>query len=519
MGSGRLRTRVPAGPWRPDRPRTTNPKGLTLAKNAVPIAGGYASQPSLEAVSGYTALAERARGSIAVLDTAGNPINFVGTETKLYRLGSNGTEDVTRASGAYNCADDARWEFQLFGTTLVAANPSDHTQYIDILTGTQFADLRGDAAGAPDGSQGEAPRFRHLGIVGNFLVGGNAYDPSFELVPNSVWWAANRNPFNWPAPGSDDAVAAQSDRQPLEGNGGWVQRIIGGAEVGMVFQERSIWRMDERGGDIVFEFTRVEPNRGLLAPGLAVAVGRLVFYCAEDGWYVTDYTTSQPIGKERWDRFFLADLDEEYLDRCSMAFDPDAQRWYALYPGAGNVGGTPNRYLCYDWSLQRATHGEIDAELLTQVLNPVATLDTGSDPDDLDAPGEPSLDYRLSKPGAAVLGAWGTDDALAAFTGAALEATFRTDYLDLDPGHWTYFSSVRPLTTGCIPYVRSASLERLVKQDDVEFGLEERVDEEGGDALLRSNGRYHQIEVRIPAGGFNDFVGLDIEDAVRAGTR
>lgn len=519
MGSGTLRKRIPAGPWRPDRPPLTNQRGLAIAKNAVPIRGGYAQQKGLADVSGYTPLAERARGAISVLDPAGNPINFVGTQTKLYRLGSNGTEDVTRTSGGYNCADDSRWEFGLFGRYLVAVNPGDHTQYIDILTGTNFADLRGDAADAPEGSAGEAPRFRHVGIVGNFLVGGNAYDPSFELVTNSVWWAANGNIFNWPAPGSDDAVAAQSDRQPLEGDGGWVQRVIGGAEVGMVFQERSIWRMDERGGDIVFQFTRVEPNRGLLAPGLAIAVGRLVFYCSEDGWYVTDYTTSQPIGKERWDRFFLADLDGDHLDRCSMSVDPDAQRWYALYPGAGNVGGAPNRYLCYDWSLNEASHGEIDAELLTRVLAPVATLDTGSDPDDLDASGEPSLDYRLSRVGASVLGAYDHDDTLVEFTGDPLEATFRTDYLDLDPGHWTYFSSVRPLATGCLPHVRAASLEKLVKQADVEFGLEERVEDEGGDALVRSNGRYHQLEVRIEAGGFESFVGIDIEDAVRAGTR
>jgi hypothetical protein len=500
----------------PSRSRRTP---LAVAKNVVPITGGYGPQPSLAATSGYTALGLRPRGAISMIDPGGNAQNYVGTETKLYRLAGDyaGTEDVTRSSGAYNCSDRHRWEFARLGRTMIAVNPNDDPQYIDTQTGLLFNRLEGAATDAPAGSVGVAPRAYHAGIVGDHLVLGNVIDGFFGHVPDSIWWPQIANPFHWPDIGSDAAVAAQSDRQPLEGNGGWVQRILGGAEVGIIFQERAIWRMDYRGGDVIFELTRVEPNRGLLAPGLAAAVGRYVLFCSEDGWYGFDYTSSVPVGKEVVDRHFLNDLDHDYLDRCSMEPDPEAHRIYCLYPGSGHTDGVPNKYVCFDWSLNRWTHGEIDAEILVhQSYPPGNTLDTGSDPDDVDAVGEPSFDTRQAVSGGGKLGAYDTSFFLGQFNGAALAATLETGSLEIDLGYSTLVTLGRPVIEGGSITVEAAALRKA--QSPVAWGPPYALDLDG-DVAMRANGRYHRLRINIAAGGFTDAVGVDLLTYVRSGHR
>ena len=74
---------------------------------------------------------------------------------------------------------------------------------------------------------------------------------------------------------------------------------------------------------------------------------------------------STPIGREVIDQTFLADIDTAYFNRVSAVKDPDTQRIRILYPGAGNVGGVPNKELVYDWGLNRFSGPNmISAELL-----------------------------------------------------------------------------------------------------------------------------------------------------------
>lgn len=520
--------RIPLGLYTPDRPAIVNQKTLITARNAVPIAGGYGPQAGISAVSGFTALDARARGAISLVDPVGNPATYAGDETKLYRLGQNGTEDVSRTTGgAYNCSSTQRWEFALFGTTLIAVNPSDDTQYIDIRTGVNFRPLRGDAPNAPSGSTGAAPRAYHIGVVKDHIVLGDVIDNSFGHIPASIWWPQRSNPFHWPIVASDEAVAAESDRQPLQG-GGKVQRVIGGAEVGVVFQESAISRMEYIGGDVTFNITRVEPNRGLLASGLAVLVGRTVYYCSEDGWYAFDYTTSTPIGRERIDRTFFSDFDSAYSDRVSCERDPNNQRFYVLYPGSGHTAGAPNKYLCFDWSLNQWTHGDIDAELLvpnggyaaTVSLDAPLSPDDAGDEDAVDTAGLPSFDTPLVNPGDQDFAAFDASELLVKFNGTALEATFETGTLELDPGWWTLVSELRPLVDGAIPSIAVAVMESLpTPGSSVQYGEEVLMDGDGFVTVHDGNGRYHRFKLVIPAGGFNSAVGIEIDGSVRTGSR
>lgn len=471
---------------------------------------------SLSNLGTFTALSDRAKGAISLIDPEGNPYNFVGTESKLYVL-RHDTTDATRASGEYNASAEAFWEFAIFGRTVIAVNGADVAQYYMTPEATEFKDL-----GNPELTNTLAPRAKHIGIIGSFVVLGNTDNDSSE-----IHWSAVNDPFNWPEPGTDVARAVQSDRQILEGAGGAVQRVVSGSEVATIFQERAIWRAEYQGGDVVFNLIRVEPDRGLLIPAIAVSFGRQVFYLGEDGFYLSDYTTSTPIGRGVVDSTFLADIDTSLFHRVSAVADPDNQRIWILYPGSGHVAaGTPNKFLVYDWGLNRWSHGEIAAEWLTQCVDVALTLDTPgsigdpdttSDDDDYALGGVDgvhrttliplgSFDARVSAPGALKLGAYSLTHFLQDFSGSALSAVLETGRRELIPGSRSMATRARIVIDGVNPTLEVAGLRR--SNDTELFTRPSRIDEDG-DAPIRKDARYHTF--RINAGsGFSDALYLDV---------
>lgn len=518
--------RVQFGDYKPDLAKLAN-DGLSVAKNTVPVVGGYSGFNALANASIFTALSERARGAIAGIDTAGNPFNFVGTESKLYRL-QESTDDVTRVlGGAYTVGGEGYWEFGLFQKTIIAVNGSNRPQYFTLDDSTDFKEL-----GNPDLTATVAPIAKHIGVIGTFVVLGNTTND-----PGEIHWSAVNDPFNWPTPGTEVAVTVQSDRQLLFGPGGAVQRVVSGAEVGAIFQERAIWRAEYRGGDAVFELNRVEPDRGLLIPSIAVPFGRQVFYLAEDGFYVFDYTSSTPIGRGIVDETFLADIDTSLFHRVSAVSDPDTQRIWILYPGAGHdTAGTPNKILIYDWGLNRWSHGEITAEWLTQSVHHAVTLDlpdpgTESDPD---AAGDSvefpeggvdgvsgtttfplgPFDNRVAAPGALRLGAWSTTHFLQQFTGAGLAAVLETGRRELVPGSRSLVSSARVMVDAVNPTVSVSGVRRTNDTDF--FTRPTRIDEDG-DAPLRKDGRFHSFRLNLGS-GFSDALWMDVR-CQRSGRR
>jgi len=508
--------RIPFGKYAPDLPPVVNQQGLIKAKNVVPTNGGYGPLKSLTNVSGATALPAYCRGAVGGIDIAGAPYNVAGTQYALYATDLGGATDKSRAIG-YDTGLDGRWEFAPFGEVLFATNFNDDLQYIHThhlgLTTEKFANVS-DLSIAQ-----EVPRARHIGVVDNFLVLGNIYDPIIGHQPGGISWSAVNNGLSWPERGTPGAVAVQSDRQVLEGNGGWVQAVVPGSEVGAIFQEHAVWRMDYVGGDVVFALRRVEPNRGLLIPGLAVPVSRWVFYLSEDGFYLFDYTQSKPIGKDLVNSTFFADYDADYPDRVSAIRDPDSTRIYVLYPGSGNSGGTPNKLLIYDWALDQFSHAEIDAEYLAWALtsgNHLDSPDTVADPDilgnltggvDTDPPGDETFDLRLSPPGALTIGAYDTSHILSSFTGANLTALLETGDIEVNPGMRSFVSGVRPIVDSADATVQVAATSR--KNESFTYHPISKQDDDGK-CPTRVDGRYHRFRVVLPS-SFTNAVGIDVE--------
>lgn len=491
--------RLPWGEYAPDLPPLVNAKGLIRARNMLPKVGGYEPISGLATLPNATALGARPRGSLSGIDANGSGYLYAGEETKLQVQRDSGLVDISQAGG-YLMGPTDRWSFAKFGARMYASNIHTTIQQHQIGSPDSFADI-----------PLFAPRARHIATIGNFLFAGNIYDPVEGPLPDSVSWSAIDNPLLWPDLTSDDATQVQADRQPLEGDAGWIQDMVSGAEVGVIFQERAIHRFDPVGGSTIWRANRVEQGHGMFVPYSGVAFGRKVFYIAEDGFRIFDLTESHPIGNNRTSATFLADLDNAFLDRVWTVKDPDRTVIWTAYPGSGNTNGRPNKLIMYDYVLDRFTEGELDLESLienatTSALSIDAPASTG-DPDDVDDPsGEDSFDDRQASFGNSRMGAFDTSFVASDFSGSLLEGLFETGDIEGAPGQFYWMESIRPLV-----YERKIEIsvsEREELTDDVVFGPYLTLDLDGR-VPIRSEGRYHRLRVKLPA-GWQDAIGLDI---------
>jgi hypothetical protein len=503
-----IEKRVAFREWLPDLPPIVNP-GLVKATNALPGAGGYMPLPSLSPTAS-SALDARPRGAISGLDTGATSFHLAGTATKLYRFALAGVTDVSRsAGGPYNANNSAQWHFVQVGDTVLALNPGDDIQAIDLVTGI-FAQL------SPD-----APRARYAGFIGPQLIVAHLIsDPIIGFAPDAFRSPALGDPTAWPDPTDPNsgAVAAQAALTPIEGDGGRIQAVVSGSEVGAIFQENAVNRIEYVGGDVIFQVDSVKKAKGLIVPRAAVAFERQVLYLAEDGWQVFDYTTSKPIGDQKINRTFLADLDQSNADRLSAVLHPDLPLIAIAYPGAGNTQGRPNKLLFYNYALDRWSLGEVDLELLTRVVPFGITLDDLTGNLDTDYP--VSFDDAVAGFGASVFGAYDTSFVLSTFSGTSLAAIFETGDQEHNPGRLMRVNFVRPLIDGAEPTVQvSARKDRRTAETDVTFGSAYSLNRSGACPVTSGGlGRYHRYRVNVPAGWTDHAVGLDIEGAP-AGSR
>lgn len=478
---------IPFAEWRPDLPDLNNP-GSPVAKNVRPHASGYRPLPSHDAYA--EALTAYPRGATYAKDWDDNFYTYAGDETALYSLVSGAWSDVSRTASAYTCGASDYWEFAQWEEKIVATNFANEMQVIDV-GGGNFADL----AGAP-------PKARHIAVVRNFLVAGNTNDASDGNVANRVRWCGADNIESWTV-----SASTQADKEDLYGSGGWVQRVFGG-EYGVIFQERSAWRMTYQGSPTIFSFDEVAPGVGLLAPGGAAQDGDQIFYLSNRGFEVmTNGAQSQPIGSQKIDRFVLADIDREYLDRVKAAIDTEARHFYMAYPGVDNTSGTPNRLVIYDWSVGRWSYAEVEYPLFVTWAVPGTTLDNlDSISASIDAL-TVSLDDPIWKGGTPRFGAFNTSNVLGTLSGSPETATIETAEVQLSANKRTLVNAVRPLVQGGTTQIQIGS--RNVQSADTTWSATATTNSNGR-ATLRKNARYHRFRA-IVTGNWDYAMGVEVE--------
>lgn len=490
-----MSTFVPFGEWLPDLPPLNNP-GATVAKNVIPDANSYRSFPNpvvySESIGGVC------KGAIVARDTSGNYYNYVGDTTAIYVNTVRSWSSVTRVASSYNTPTDDMWEFVQFGNSVIAVNGAnaDTPQTIS-LGAANFADLSGDP-----------PRARHIATLRDFVVMGNISSTA-GVAPQTVRWCAINNPTSWTA----DA-ATMADSQDLPGDGGWIQKIVGGEfGSGTVFQERAIYRMTFVGAPLVFQFDRVHTNIGVYAPQSVVSYRNFSFFLSEEGFYMFDGTNVIPIGNGKVDDTFFADLDRAFVHRIHAITDPTRKIVIWAYPGAGNANGNCNRLLIYNWVYRKWSRIEdVNIELMMRAVTGTYTLDgldtISTNIDTLPA----SLDDPQWRTGNLLLAAFNSSHRLATFNGSAMPAVVETTETQFnhDVDGLTYVTELRPVATGLSASLTLAVATRNVLTQSATYQPAVSPNSTGF-ASVRATGRFHRFRITTSDNsGFDHLMGVDV---------
>lgn len=492
---------LPIAEYTPDLPAIGG--GSRTVQNVIPRTPlSYGPFPNMAVFS--NALAKRCQGSAAYINPDGTIAVFAGDANDLYTLTGSSPSwvNASKSAAAYSTTSDSQWGFALYGTQVIAANLSDAIQTFTLGTSTKFADLAA-----------AAPKAKFAATVKTWLMVAHTNDGTFGFQPQRVWWAANNDATNWPTPGTAAAAQYQSDFVDLFGEGGFIQGIVGnlGTADGAVFQEHSVWRVVYEGPPGNFGFYPAEGVRGTPAPYSIVQLGNLVYYLGEDGFYVFDGTSSLPIGVNKVDKTFFAQLDQSSFSRVVGVADPINKIVMWAYPGTSSVNGTPNSILIYNWDLKRWSFVTgLTIETLVRVLSFGYTLDQLYTILGYTIDGLPfNLDSRAWTGGRLLLAAFDTNHKLNYFNGANLAPTVDTAEVQPFPGKTASISNTRPLVDGGTPSVAIGYRNRLV--DSSTYTTPVAINAIGA-CPQRANGRYLKGEITLPAASsFTHIQGIEVE--------
>ena len=484
---------IPFGEWLPDQPEHGK-QGANVANNVYHTANTYKRFPSLVSYSSNTTSTD-SKGAGSFRDNSNTVYNFVATRTNLYQLTSGA---FTSRKASLTGDHDDFWTFTQFGEYIIASNGVDAVQYFLMGSSTNFANLTAIQ------TAGTCPVFRVSGVVRDFLVAGNIVNAT-----NRIQWSGINDITVW--------SGKQSDSQDLPGSGGQVVAITSG-EVGYVFRQNQIIRMDYVGGSVVFRLSVISPNRGAMFGRTVCQDNRQIFFYADDGFYQINGDQIIPIGVEKVNRFFDLNLNKAYSDRICAAVDPFNQLAMWLFPSTSNASNTTGicdkiiiyNYATKKWSLADASASTIFSQFVGAYT--VELMDILSQNlENINA----ALDTDFWSGGQVLLGAIDSDYKASIFSGTANECEIETAEIEGFPGARTNIQGVRPIVDATAT-VTVKTRERLADDESESTSVSMR---DSGINPVRKSGRYIRANVKVPSGTtFTHAQGIDIV-ASRAGTR
>ena len=486
---------IPFGEWLPDQPEYLNP-GANTANNVYYAQNSYKRFPSLVNYSTNN-IGEDSRGAGSFRDNSGNVYNFVAKNTDLYELTGGA---FTSRKGSLTGGNTDFWTFTQFGNYVIASNGIDAPQYYLMGTSTNFADLSSIV------TSGTLPTFRVSGVIRDFLVTGNHTN-----AQNRIQWSGINDIATWAA------GTKQSDLQDLPGSGGEIVHITSG-EIGYVFRQNQIIRMDYVGGATVFRLSVISPNRGAVYGRTVCQDNRRVFFYADDGFFEINGDQVISIGAEKVNRFFDIDLNKGFSDRICAAVDPFNQLALWLYPSANNTSNTTgicDRIIIYNyatkkWSLAEANGSTIFSQFVGAYTVELMDL-ISQNLDQINI----SLDTDFWSGGQLFLGAIDNEYKAAIFSGTENQGEIETSEVELFPGFRSNIQSIRPIVDAQAS-VTIKTRDRLA--DTVTESSEISMNSTGINPV-RQSGRYVKINVKTPSGvAWSDAQGIDLV-ASRAGLR
>jgi hypothetical protein len=390
--------------------------------------------------------------------------------------------------------------FTQFGNYIIASNGVDAPQYYLMGTSSSFEDL------STIGTSGTVPTFKVSGIIRDFLVTGNHVGAT-----NRIQWSGINDITTWAA------GTKQSDLQDLPGSGGQIVHITSG-EIGYVFRQNQIIRMDYVGGATVFRLSVISPNRGAVYGRTVCQDNRRVFFYADDGFFEVNGDEVTAIGAEKVNRFFDLDLNKAFSDRIVAATDPFNQLAIWLYPSSAdtsNTTGICDKVLIYNYATQKWSTANANASTIFSQFVGAYTVELmdiiSENLDNINI----SLDTDFWNGGQLLLGAIDSDYKAAIFSGTENEGEIETTELELFPGTRSSIIGVRPI----VDATATVTLKTRDRLADIATESTSSSMNSTGINPVRQSGRYVKVNVKIPSGGaWKDAQGIDIV-ASRSGLR
>lgn len=467
--------------YRPDVSDYASPYSAFIS-NVLPRGDGYGPFQDFSAYS--QALPGACRGFFRALKTDGSVSIFAATATKLYNLNNTtlAWTDVSKGSSTYSSvASTDNWQFWQFGNFVKATQANTVQQYFDLTSSTNFAD-----------TLGSPPQHRYGAVVGRFEVLNGLVSSPYRVQWSGLNDVNSANAYT--------AGVNSSDFQDLP-DGGTVRAVAGG-EFGTVFQDSVLRRMTFMPGSAaVFQIQRFAEDTGLYAPYAVIRSNNRIFFPTSAGFQMLDpgSATPKPIGKERVDRTFLADVDRGNLQLFIGAADPRSSRVFWAYKSNSGTAALFDKMLCYDWALDRWTPIAMTGEYLGSLSQPGITLEgLDSISSSIDALGA-SLDSFATSVSPEIA-AFNSSHVLGFFRGSNLEATLDTpehsrQSIEEKPGG-IFLRSYRPITdaTTCAGTI----LYRGLQSATAAASSEKTVDSYGR-INVRRDTHFIRARTRIPA--------------------
>jgi hypothetical protein len=450
-----------------------NTDTLDVARNVYPGANSYQPAPSLQQQS-VTALPLPCRGLWYVQTAAGDWDTYAATATHLYKYDADtGTfTDMSRlAGGAYGLPSDDYWDGTQFGNRLIVANLGNEPQFIDVDSGTNFANLP------------NAPTARFVTVMDDHVVFSHLLSN-----PRSIQWSAIND--------SEDYSSGTSGNQEFA-DAGYVTGFFPHSHILML--ERGLRSIVSTGDKYAFSFPEMSSEKGTVSPWSVVEFGGLAYWLSADGFYVGNSEQQKNISERRIQKLFFDTLNYGAITRIYATIDPHASRIYWCYAVGDEAWN--DRVAVYDYGLDRWSYLELNTYILARVATASVSLDSaGPDSMDMDLPGLPSLDSFLYRAGAPVLSAVGTDLQLSTMEGPSLPATLQTCSYQFGGAKRVRMRAVLSFFEGEDAEDITVKVSKRQRYGD-DWRVSSPIPQQlSGYYRMNADGMFHRFEYTIPAG-------------------
>jgi len=470
----------PFGSWEPDT-ADLNTDTIDIARNTLPGINSYLPAPGLIPHS-VTPLPLPCKGLWYVQTAAGDYDTYAATAAKLYKYDPDtGTfGDVTRlVGGDYLLPSDDFWSGVQYGNRLIVCNVGNEPQFIDVDSGTNFADLP------------NAPLARFVNVMEDRVIFSSLFSN-----PRAIAWSAIND--------SEDYTSGTAGFQEFS-DAGEVTGFCPHAHV--LFLQRGLRSVIATGDKYAFSFPEMSSEKGTVSPWSVIEFGNIVYWLSDNGFYVGNSEQQKSISEKRISGYFYDALNQGRVTRVFAAMDPHSSRLYWAYATGDEEWN--DHVLVYDWGLDRWSELELNTYILSRLATASVSLDSaGPDSMDMDLPGLPSLDSFYYRSGAPVLSAVSTDLQLSTLEGPNLAATLLTGSYEFAPGRRVRMRSVIPYieesrrTVEGVAYDQSTITVKVSKRqrygDDwlTSSAIPQQL---SGYYRMNADGHFHRFQIDIPA--------------------